>query len=205
MTRQKGNSRDILGSFGPPAARRPGDRLVVRRRDLSLRAAVIVVLAGMLVLLASCDGGHPFGGARDHHDAMHGGRDARGDAVVEASGEIQVSMAGNRFEPGNLRVPSGTTVTWVNRDRVAHTATDRDGGWDSGILREGETAAFTFAEPGIYEYFCIPHPRMRARIEVTGELGSDLVEIRFSDKRERTLPANPSAPPERREKEGYAG
>ena len=62
----------------------------------------------------------------------------------------------------------GTTVTWVNDDAVIHTVTDVDGQFDSGFLGSGEGFSFTFTEPGEYEYFCQPHPWMRARVIVEG-------------------------------------
>lgn len=65
-----------------------------------------------------------------------------------------------------LTVPVGTTVTWVNRDDQMHTATAVDGSFDSGFLAEGEPFSQTFDTPGEYEYFCTPHPWMRARIVV---------------------------------------
>ncbi len=79
-------------------------------------------------------------------------------------------MEDNAFQPGNLRIMAGTTVTWRNFDPVAHTATERGEEWDTGMLGEGESASITFAEAGSYDYYCIPHPDMRARVEVVPSL-----------------------------------
>jgi plastocyanin len=68
-----------------------------------------------------------------------------------------------------LTVKVGTTVTWSNDDPgQMHTITDVDGGFDSGFIAEGETWSFTFEEPGEYEYYCLPHPWMRAKVVVEG-------------------------------------
>ena len=72
------------------------------------------------------------------------------------------------FHPATLTVTPGTTVTWVNRDPVAHTVTSKDGGWGSALLQQGQEFSYTFAEPGTYNYFCQPHPWMEGRI-VVGE------------------------------------
>ena len=66
-----------------------------------------------------------------------------------------------------LTVEAGTTVTWVNEDAgQIHTTTAVDGSFDSGFLAEGQTWSMTFDTPGEFEYFCIPHPWMRAKIIV---------------------------------------
>lgn len=66
-----------------------------------------------------------------------------------------------------LTVPVGTTVTWTNDDPgMLHTVTSVDGLFDSGFMNEGDTWSFTFDEPGEFEYFCSPHPWMRAKVVV---------------------------------------
>ncbi len=74
----------------------------------------------------------------------------------------------------SLTVPVGTTVTWVNRDSVAHTTTagtppnNLSGEWDSGPLSNGQSFSVTLTEPGTFPYFCRIHPRMTASVTVTG-------------------------------------
>lgn len=69
----------------------------------------------------------------------------------------------NIFEPATITVEVGTTVTWVNKDSVPHTATeDVDDGFDSGFMNQGERYAYTFKEPGTYTYHCIPHSAYNA-------------------------------------------
>jgi plastocyanin len=96
-----------------------------------------------------------------------GGDDAPvrvGDQVVSpafslqvASGEAEVEMEDFQFNPGVLVIRAGTTVKWSNKDDVAHTATSDTDLWDSGSLAKGEDYSFTFTEPGVYPYYCIPH------------------------------------------------
>lgn len=83
-----------------------------------------------------------------------------------------------RYDPAELNIPSGSTVEWVNEDDIIHTVTSgkkagyglfdhiRDGIFDSGNLDGGESFAFHFTEPGMYEYFCIPHPWMNGLVVV---------------------------------------
>ena len=64
-------------------------------------------------------------------------------------------------------VAVGTTVTWTNDDPgMLHTVTAVDGSFDSGMISEGGTFSYTFETPGDFEYFCTPHPWMRAKVTV---------------------------------------
>ena len=86
--------------------------------------------------------------------------------------EVTVRMEDNFFEPANITVEPGTTVTWVQSGDNPHTTTSYDGMWDSGMIEGGTdgTFSFTFEEPGTYDYFCIPHESMGmiGSVTVTG-------------------------------------
>ncbi|MCL7453230.1 MAG: plastocyanin/azurin family copper-binding protein, partial [Anaerolineae bacterium] len=73
------------------------------------------------------------------------------------TGEAEVEMEDFQFNPKVLVIKAGTTVKWGNRDGVVHTTTSDTGVWDSGSLSEREEFSFTFTEPGLYPYYCIPH------------------------------------------------
>lgn len=103
----------------------------------------------------------------DHMQQMHSGADTSDSALVSGGMTQTVDIRDFAFEPGNLQVPAGATVTWTNYDSVPHSATGKDGGdWDTGLLSEGESASITFDEPGEYLYYCIAHPQMVARLTV---------------------------------------
>jgi plastocyanin len=70
------------------------------------------------------------------------------------------------FYPDRVEVPVGTTVEWVNQDRVIHTATADDGSWDTGAIPPGDSRQATFSRPGIYAYHCGPHPFMKGVVVV---------------------------------------
>src|SRR5215210_2997618 len=87
--------------------------------------------------------------------------------AASAQEEMTVSIQDFFFEPDQLTVAPGTTVTWVNDGEQPHTSTADDGTWDSGTLQPGESYSFTFDEPGDYSYFCEIHPDMTATINVS--------------------------------------
>ncbi len=97
-------------------------------------------------------------------------------SIVPGAGDFQATDAPDEFAdvetPADysvnvLMIPLGTTVTWTNDDPdIMHTVTAVDGSFDSGFFDSGASFSFTFNEPGDFEYFCLPHPWMKARISV---------------------------------------
>ena len=83
-----------------------------------------------------------------------------------AAAYSQVQIADMAFQPGNLTVTVGDTVTWTNADGRPHTVTADGGAFASGNVDEGGSFSFTFTEPGTYSYHCDYHSEMRATIVV---------------------------------------
>jgi plastocyanin len=70
---------------------------------------------------------------------------------------VTIEMADLAYQPGDITVPAGATVTWVNKDTVLHSATADDGSFDTGLLDPGASASVTFDKPGTYVYYCEMH------------------------------------------------
>lgn len=88
-------------------------------------------------------------------------------AAPPATGVTTIEMRNSRFVTANIEVAVGTTVTWTNADATQHTVTFRDRTVDSGTLPRGQSFRRTFTTPGVYEYYCIPHPdQMIGRVTV---------------------------------------
>ena len=79
---------------------------------------------------------------------------------------VKASMRNLAFAPGKLEIVAGTAVTWKNDDPLAHTITATDHSFDSGSVEAGRTWSRTFARPGTFTYYCIPHPFMKGTIVV---------------------------------------
>jgi plastocyanin len=69
------------------------------------------------------------------------------------------------FEPKELTVKVGTTVTWTNRDDIPHTVVCA-GKFRSKTMDTDGTFSFTFAAAGEYKYFCSLHPHMTGMVKV---------------------------------------
>jgi plastocyanin len=79
---------------------------------------------------------------------------------------VQVQIRNFMFEPMQMKIRMGATVTWVNRDDEPHTVVSDPGLFRSGALDTDMTFAFRFDRPGTYRIICSIHPQMSATIEV---------------------------------------
>ena len=95
-----------------------------------------------------------------------GGVTARVQAAPLAQAAKTVRIQHFAFNPTPLTVAVGTTVTWMNQDPAPHTATARNGAFDTGTIASGASKALTMNTAGSFEYFCKIHPRMVARLMV---------------------------------------
>ena len=86
-------------------------------------------------------------------------------AADEKAPGIEIKIDNFSFGP-DITVPAGTTVTWTNNDDVPHVVASDTKIFKSQALDTDDKFAFTFTEPGTYEYFCSVHPKMTAKVIV---------------------------------------
>ncbi len=129
----------------------------------------IAALASLTVLLGSgCFSTEPTTGLEE---------DCEETLVVEMTDA-------DRFAPACIRIRAGETVVWINESSRGHTVTaDPDLAanprnvalpagavpFHSGSVPQGGEFEYTFAQPGRYDYVCLPH-------EAAGMLGTVIVE-----------------------------
>jgi plastocyanin len=80
--------------------------------------------------------------------------------------DIEVKIDNFTFNPKQITVKTGDTVTWVNHDDIPHTVTSKTQLFRSKALDSDDKFSFTFATPGSYAYFCALHPMMTGSIVV---------------------------------------
>jgi plastocyanin len=130
-------------------------------------ALVLACLALGLVVAGCGDdddddgGGGGNGGATTQEESGGGG-----------GGGAQVGMQNIQFDPAKVTINAGETVTWTNDEAVAHDVDGSGPGGDfssgpEGGMNEGDEFAFTFDEPGTYDYVCRVHaPGMAGTVTV---------------------------------------
>lgn len=101
-------------------------------------------------------------------DAASASPEATPEAATPAAGDAtEVTIRDFAYEPAEIEITAGTTVTWTNEDTVPHTATDADGAFDTGTIDGGGgTGSHTFDTPGSFRYICAFHPNMEALVVV---------------------------------------
>jgi plastocyanin len=81
-------------------------------------------------------------------------------------GANEVFIQGMAFSPSTITVTAGTTVTWTNKDGVAHTVTSSSGSFDSMSINPNGTYSHLFSAAGTFPYICTIHPTMTATVIV---------------------------------------
>ena len=128
-----------------------------------------LMLACLALGLAACggddDGGGGGGGGGDNGGEASGGGGS--------GGGTEVSMESVQFEPKDLTVKPGETITFTNNESIPHDVHKTSGpGKDfasgpPGGMQEGDTFELTLDQPGEYEYVCDVHaPGMAGTITV---------------------------------------
>jgi plastocyanin len=122
-------------------------------KDFSAQKLTKAMLAAALAVFV----GIPFPGC------------SRNDAGGPRDNEVWIEET--TFNPSELVIAVGTTVTWTNRDNVIHTVTsgmpeEPSYIFSSGNMGHNSTFSFTFDAAGIYDYYCQKHDGMAATIAV---------------------------------------
>ena len=132
-------------------------RSFVRSRSLALvLAGVIVVLIGAVAyVLMSGD------------DTSATSRRLRQDPVVTSDMAVSVDVVDRDYDPRDLTVPKGATVTWKFKGDEAHNVVSDEGLFESPTLEKGDEWSLTFDQPDTYTYYCTLHHAMQGTVVVT--------------------------------------
>ena len=79
---------------------------------------------------------------------------------------ITIDIKSFKYNAADVTISVGDTIVWVNQDGAPHTATARDGSFNTGTLKKGKSGEITFTSAGTFEYFCKFHKNMVGRIVV---------------------------------------
>ena len=70
---------------------------------------------------------------------------------------VVIEMGDHFFDPAQLTVKVGATVTWKSVGQSTHDLAARDGSFSLGAMSFGQTFSFTFTKAGRYPYVCMQH------------------------------------------------
>jgi plastocyanin len=137
-----------------------------------MKKLLALLIACLALTVAACgddddDDGGGDGAATTTEQTDTGAAPPAGGGGGEA---VTVDIPAISFDPAEVTVKAGTTITWTNSDDLPHTVT-KDGGpggdFDSGNIEPGGEFELTADVPGTVDYVCTIHP---------GQAGSFTVE-----------------------------
>ena len=79
-----------------------------------------------------------------------------------------VIVSDNEFNPNDIEVSAGDTVTWRFEGAAVHNVTFEDDAYESSENMKEGTFEQSFEEAGSYTYTCTLHPGMDGTVSVTG-------------------------------------
>ena len=80
--------------------------------------------------------------------------------------DMVIQIENFTFNPAELTIKPGTTVTWKNADDIPHSVVGDGTKFRSKPLDTGETFSMKFTDAGEIGYFCGLHPHMKGKIIV---------------------------------------
>ena len=70
----------------------------------------------------------------------------------------EVRMVDHQYDPRNIEVDVGDTVTWTNEDPDIHSVAASSDNWEEFYQVEpGDEATHTFDHEGVFDAYCIYH------------------------------------------------
>ncbi|MGX1324873.1 plastocyanin [Bradyrhizobium sp. USDA 377] len=78
---------------------------------------------------------------------------------------IEITMENLVIFPAEVSAKVGDTITWINKDVFAHTATAKNGDFDVTMPPKKSTTS-VLKKAGTVEYYCRYHPNMKATLKI---------------------------------------
>jgi plastocyanin len=82
----------------------------------------------------------------------------------------EVKVIDSKFEPDQVKVGVGDTVTWSFQGNIDHNVTpvgDNRSTWKASKTQKDGTFEQTFEQAGTYAYICTIHPGMKGTVTVS--------------------------------------
>jgi plastocyanin len=86
-------------------------------------------------------------------------------AGIATANTAQVLIKDFKFQPDQITIQKGDTITWMHPGPASHTVKFADS--ESPILKNGSTYSKTFDQTGTFPYSCGIHPYMHGTVIVT--------------------------------------
>jgi plastocyanin len=131
--------------------------------------ALVLILASLTLGLAACGGDDDSGGSSSGGSSGQ----SSGGSSSSGGGGANVSMKNIQFDPRDVTVKAGQTITFTDDEAIPHDVHKESGpGGDfasgpDGGMEQGDTFKLKLDKPGTYKYVCHVHaPGMAGTITV---------------------------------------
>ena len=135
----------------------------MRAKRFHLYALTLGLCLASFVVLAGCGGGGTSATTASTGSTPGTSSGATGTSAPAAATIVMKNIS---FDPADLTIKVGQTVTWVNQDAPQHDVVANDGSFKSDLLDKGQTFSFTFTKAGTYPFYCSIHPQMKGTVTV---------------------------------------
>ncbi len=128
-----------------------------------IRTAFGIALLAIVMFAASSGPGSVSAGGGCHQQST----------LTDITGTT-VDMVGACFTPTVVRVGEGDAVTWTNNDEQVHTVTGAGGVFGNmNEIAADDSVSYTFADTGVFLYYCVFHPAMVGAVVVGDGVPAD--------------------------------
>ena len=141
---------------------------------IPLSAIAVLAFAAVAVAQSTPEGLDASGNTTGVQNSTNIPADAPAEGTTPAQSEppapdhrkVTVDIHDRTFDPAQLEVAKGTTVTWTNGDTEAHTVTADNGLFDSGVIEPGQYYSTWLGGSGTVSYHSETDPDMKGSVVV---------------------------------------
>jgi plastocyanin len=131
------------------------------RRNTFAAVFVFALVAVLAIALVGCSSGSSSSGGTSSTGTSGGASTGSGGT---SAGGTTITEEGFAFNPANVTVKVGDTVTFTNKDSAPHNV--KIDGQELGSQNQGESKTWTASKAGSFPYSCVIHPSMTGVITV---------------------------------------
>src|SRR5215469_4583148 len=155
----------------------------MRREEIMKLKNLFILFATIVLTVQICTAGSVKGKVTPGKSVVYL-EGASGPVQAAADKKVTMDQRGLVFQPHVLVIQTGTTVEFLNSDKVQHNvfwpsvAGDKKKTHNMGTWPQGEKRPFKFTDPGVVTLLCNVHPEMAGYIIVSpspyfAETGAD--------------------------------
>ena len=132
-----------------------------------MRRLLLAPLTAAVLAVAGCGGDDEADTASAPAEAPAAESTESSAAPAPEANAVAIGMKGLQFDPKEVTVKVGTTVTWTNLEDIPHNVVAEKGAeFESDTFGKDGTYEFEAAEAGTVEYVCTLHPGMEGILSV---------------------------------------